>query len=498
MRFLPFFLSLYLNNIKDEITIYLEQENLINDQYYNIEYYKDDELYIKKLLWLDNFWICGHKNGDKYKKLKNCKNVNCKLFYKNYIKNDNNLIISLIDSPEFIKNRIINQHYNDAGIEKIWKGVWYCIHNQRIKRCKELECIISRNCVHRIKYSTCTKCQKKRLEKQEEFIKKAIIIHENKYTYNQIYWNGSEFPINIYCVKHNIYFPQIPDKHISRQQGCRKCSSEKNTLAQTRTRDEFIKKSTEIHGDKYTYELVNYIKSDGYVKVLCVFHQLYFDIMASNHLHGNNGRGSGCGICAYIQATISNTKTREEFIEEAMEIHGDKYTYELVDYKKGDQKVKIYCVTCKIYFTQTPANHINQQSGCGNCYKPKSEKLMIEIFKELYGYNFIKIRPNFLKNSETGNNLELDAYCHELKIASEYNGRQHDEYNEFFHKGDIENFTKQQERDALKIKLCEENNITLFTIPHTYNYKNPQQMKEYILEITSEHRMSLVNKIVDV
>ena len=54
-----------------------------------------------------------------------------------------------------------------------------------------------------------------------------------------------------------------------------------------------------------------------------------------------------------------------EFIEKAKLIHGDKYDYSKVDYKYNDEKV---IITCKIHgdILQTPNHHL-QGSGCGKC-----------------------------------------------------------------------------------------------------------------------------------
>ena len=40
---------------------------------------------------------------------------------------------------------------------------------------------------------------------------------------------------------------------------------------------------------------------------------------------------------------MPNKLTTLEFIKKSKEIHGDKYDYSLVDYKKTDEKIKIIC-----------------------------------------------------------------------------------------------------------------------------------------------------------
>ena len=101
-------------------------------------------------------------------------------------------------------------------------------------------------------------------------------------------------------------------------------------------------------------------------------------------------------------------------------------------------------------------------SCCLDCYcsNSKSEKCLGKLLKELlYPENqFIKIRPNWIKNKE-GNNLELDFYNKKLKLAFEYQGIQHEKYEPFFHKGDINNFYKQQEHDRIKKEICEKKEL---------------------------------------
>lgn len=65
---------------------------------------------------------------------------------------------------------------------------------------------------------------------------------------------------------------------------------------------------------------------------------------------------------------------------------------------------------------------------------------------ELYFDNY---RPDWLKNNETGHNLELDRYYPNLGLGIECNGIQHRKKN------DIE----QWKRDKLKKHLCGKHNV---------------------------------------
>ena len=87
------------------------------------------------------------------------------------------------------------------------------------------------------------------------------------------------------------------------------------------------------------------------------------------------------------------------------------------------------------------------------------------IFEQLFHAKFPTKRPSFLRNPETGKNLELDGYNETLQLAFEYDGIHHSEFPNTFHKT-REDFDKQQARDKYKRAVCEERDITLITIPH--------------------------------
>jgi hypothetical protein len=81
-----------------------------------------------------------------------------------------------------------------------------------------------------------------------------------------------------------------------------------------------------------------------------------------------------------------------------------------------------------------------------------------EYLEQYYGKSFEASRPDFLKYPLTGHNLELDGYNAELAIAFEYNGSQHYQYPNVFHKSE-EEFEQQIQKDDFKRKACDEQGI---------------------------------------
>ena len=69
---------------------------------------------------------------------------------------------------------------------------------------------------------------------------------------------------------------------------------------------------------------------------------------------------------------MMKSKTTEEFISDAIKIHGEKYDYSLVDYKDKYTKVKIICPTHG-EFEQEPVYHIRGNS-CKSKHKCQGKK----------------------------------------------------------------------------------------------------------------------------
>jgi hypothetical protein len=112
----------------------------------------------------------------------------------------------------------------------------------------------------------------------------------------------------------------------------------------------------------------------------------------------------------------------------------------------------------------------------------KGEQECRRILRKIFNKPFNKTRPDFLRNPITGNfNMELDCYDDELKIAVEYNGRQHYDYIPFFHSSK-EAFYNQKYRDLLKRDMCVKNNVKLIEVPYTVKIKDIENYLIYHLQ----------------
>lgn len=111
----------------------------------------------------------------------------------------------------------------------------------------------------------------------------------------------------------------------------------------------------------------------------------------------------------------------------------------------------------------------------------KGETLCREAAQRVFGVPFVKVRPDFLKNNVTGYNLELDIYNEDLKIAIEYNGRQHYEFVPFFHKNH-EHFMNQKYRDEIKKMICKQQGIHLIEV----SYETPPTEIETLIRLEAQ------------
>ena len=146
-------------------------------------------------------------------------------------------------------------------------------------------------------------------------------------------------------------------------------------------KDKYIEKSKKIHEDKYDYSLVDYKNAKTKVKIICSVHGV-FEQKPNNHLSGY-----GCYDCSKIKV-----KT-DDFIKSSKKIHGDKYDYSLVDYKKANIDVDIICLEHG-QFKQKPQYHLKCKTACKECTKRNIRLRTIKRI-EKNKLNGNQLYPNF-------------------------------------------------------------------------------------------------------
>lgn len=289
------------------------------------------------------------------------------------------------------------------------------------------------------------------------------------------------------------------------------------------TRDEFIEKARQVHGDKYDYSKVEYVNSKTPIVIVCPIHG-EFKQKPSRHTVYKRG----CPDCGDIMAGKKNIERCSKlFISKARKIHGDKYDYSKVIYTRNNEDVEIIC-PIHGSFKQTPNNHLHGE-GCLKCrddknreLKSKTTELFIKEANIVHDNRYIYHKTEYKGSSEivtitcpihgdfkqeanshlrghgcpfcnvsklekevrtvlkdkeilyeeqkafewlkNVSNLYLDFYLPQHNISIECQGIQHFEIVEHFggeNKYEIISF-----RDKLKKQLCDEHGIELIYFTH--------------------------------
>ncbi len=356
----------------------------------------------------------------------------------------------IITTKKFIKKaNIIHKNCYD------YSKINYKNNKEKIEViCKKHGSFLIRPSAHILQKQGCRKCsvENKRFT-NDQFLKKANLLHKNKYDYSLINYITNKILVNIKCLKHGI-FSMRPDSHLNGQ-GCPMCGierrSKKITLSKEKFIDKcklihkdkydysdsiymgvakkieikcnkclkkfkqragnhlylkqecpncyfnnksinnesFIKKATAIHNNIYDYSLINYIDCFTPVSIKCNKCKKIFNQRPSDHLNGH-----GCKFCH-----IENQKnTINEIIERSIKTHGDKYDYSLSEYTGCQNKIKIRCKKCNHVFKQLPYNHFGAGHGCPKCFRMENSKKYISK-SEMEFLDYVKI-PNTKENRQ--------------------------------------------------------------------------------------------------
>jgi hypothetical protein len=229
----------------------------------------------------------------------------------------------------------------------------------------------------------------------------------------------------------------------------------------------------------YSFEPFIYSNRDSKINLFCPKHNTKWTSNYKNFISDDKG----CIHCGNEESTKKRTRTTEEFIKLSKDKFGDKYKYDLVDYKLNKTSVSLICPNHGV-FDIRPDAHLNQKQGCPDCgrhFKVSEDKL-----KKLLEDNSIKYTYQY-KNIIFGKQT-LDFYLPEYKIGIEHQGVQHFIPNILF--GGEQGYEKMKERDIKKKQICEENNIDLL-----YFTYYPKYASNYDLGKVFTNESDLINYI---
>lgn len=362
----------------------------------------------------------------------------------------------------------------------------------------------------------CPACAGTKKRTREEFIQQARALHGDKYNYDKVVYVNDATKVTLVCPKHGDFLI-TPDSHIHSKQGCKKCAHERIGELSRLSQEEFIKKATVIHSGKYLYDKVHYTESHSKVVITCPIHG-DFKQLAYQHLNGHGcpkcGReaanekervsleeflerakvchsiqydyshvvltgmhdpiyivcpehggfwqepvshlqGCDCPQCAHKVISQKKTKSQEQFIADAIKIHGDKYDYSETVYVNALKKVAIRCKRHDRIFWQKPNAHLNG-NGCPLCSQSHLENDVMKLLR-FHAIEF-EVEKSFDWLVYKGP-LFLDFFLPEYSIAIECQGEQHFRACDYYGGPDAYALTKR--RDEQKKRLCEKHGINV-------------------------------------
>ena len=141
----------------------------------------------------------------------------------------------------------------------------------------------------------CSTCAKEALivtnsSTPEMFVKKANLVHANKYTYANVKYKNTRTKVAITCTIHGDFY-QKPQEHLHGN-GCPQCGRIASAAKQLKDTPTFILQANQVHNHAYAYSKTVYSGAFEKITITCKTHG-DFEQRASDHL-----QGSRCPKCA--------------------------------------------------------------------------------------------------------------------------------------------------------------------------------------------------------
>lgn len=295
---------------------------------------------------------------------------------------------------------------------------------------------------------------------QDEFILRAMEVHNNVYDYSKTIYTKMSKKIIYTCNRHGD-IEQVAQDHVGGK-GCKYCARNQPT------ENELLEKFKEYHPTldfskfRYTYQ-----SNKSTFEVKCNICETTFYPCISNIIN----QKSGCPKC-----NNNLQKNTSVFISESTEIHGNKFDYNKVNYTNAHNVVELYCNVHDVEFSIPAYQHLNGR-GCDKCSSETNSShavKMIENKLNFLGITYIReIRFDECRNVLP---LPFDFFIEELNLCIEYDGAQH--FKPLKHWGGEKSLKSRQENDEIKNKYCEDNNINLLRLK--YNEPYMKILVEYI------------------
>lgn len=230
----------------------------------------------------------------------------------------------------------------------------------------------------------------------------------------------------------------------------------------------FIEKAQFKWGDRYDYSQVDFTGGKEKVTIICRIHGP-FDQQATSHLQMN-----GCPRCGFDATAKSKVKDTNHFVAKSELIHGKTYDYSRAVYVTRETPVTIICRKHG-EFVQIPHNHY-QGKGCPVCNNSVGAERVARRL-EYHGIKFV--REQRFEQCKNIKQLPFDFYLPDYDALVEHDGRQHFEPVGAF--GGEEGFRKTKENDAIKNKFAVDTKKPLLRVK--YDADVDKEVDKFLFEI---------------
>jgi ssDNA-binding Zn-finger/Zn-ribbon topoisomerase 1 len=267
-------------------------------------------------------------------------------------------------------------------------------------------------------------------------------------------------------------FIKNASKHIYGKEGCPACSklTQQQSNRKFQSFDVVVHHCSILHNNKYRYiKLVEatlgyngLIGTDTKLVIACKTHGEFIQTI-NKHIY----QKTGCPQCHFDVFTNLQRKTYDEFVADAVKVHGTEFDYSQVEYISAHHKVNIVCKQHGA-FIQSPANHILKYQGCPRCQRSGPENAISTILLAL-GVDFTE-QQKFKDciNPKTNYQLRYDFYIPSHNLLIEFDGIYH--FKAIDHEDNIGSANKTYQHviylDDIKNQYAIDHGIRLLRIPY--------------------------------
>lgn len=236
-----------------------------------------------------------------------------------------------------------------------------------------------------------------------EFIRRARLIHGDRYDYSRAEYGGTLSRVRIICPDHGA-FEKTPNNHLYGKQGCPECGRKKWHAGVVLSHAEFIERARARHGDRYDYRLVEYKHNLLPITIVCSIHGP-FDQTPNSHLYGT----AGCPLCGRLSMLAKMRMSTEEFTQRAHRIHGERYDYSLVVDTPSTESVTIICRKHGP-FRQQMWRHLRGDI-CRRCVTDAQRLTRDDLLRRVYGLFEEEYDYSLVKDGWVPTRSRIEVLC---------------------------------------------------------------------------------------